>query len=82
VLLSQQQPGSSLERHLRAHTALSDTDVIGLAAFMTPLLAYNPAERPSAAQMLQHAWLQSDLSSSEGDDAGPAAGGREAQTKA
>jgi serine/threonine protein kinase len=32
--------------------------VQGFAGFLRPLLAYDPAQRPSAAEMLRHPWLQ------------------------
>lgn len=37
---------------------LSEDEVAGLEAFLTPLLAWEPEARPSAAAALQHPWLK------------------------
>ncbi len=33
----------------------------GLTSFLLPMLTYNPDERATAAQMLQHPWLRGEL---------------------
>jgi serine/threonine protein kinase len=42
-------------------------------ALVRQLLSYKPADRPTAAQLLQNSWVQQNMQQQQGSDAGSAA---------
>ncbi|KAL8152888.1 hypothetical protein V2J09_010648 [Rumex salicifolius] len=53
-----------MKKVLREKYELSEQDAIALADFLVPILDFVPEKRPTAAQCLQHPWLNAGPSSS------------------
>ncbi|KAI8472847.1 MAG: kinase-like domain-containing protein [Monoraphidium minutum] len=70
-------PPAPLAVRLVEEHGLEEDEAAAFAGFLSPLLAVNPALRPSAADMLRHPWLAGGGGGGEGAEGGGGAkGGR------
>ena len=47
-----------LNKFIQKNYGLSQTEADGLSKFLEPMIDFDPKERPSAGEMLDHPWLQ------------------------